>query len=373
MDVDWAGIARAERSMGGEQNLLLLTSKRRYEADFLDEAVPADEGEGLANGGWFHGPPGWMLFIEGLSEQMKPWIQQLADGLTAAGVEGKLTGARTVGSPTWAKVDEFMFGPRLNGLLGYRPVDGFWRMPGWGCGTDTLELAVSHGIDWMCAKGGRAQANINLRADFWADPATAKQILVGQASTTNVSFSQSFHDKHREIRTVDITRPGAVSLTSRAGWVDWVETINELRAVLLHAPVERLSIAVVSHLTWGDFLGVILPGSAFYDQFAYDWFPDRWHEFSLDPCGIQILTDLHLAKASDLSNWNTTRLDEHHYLVESKDLAAWYAKPLRQMDQVDPDLLDQARADFGGMILTHALAEELDMTHKPKLTERPRI
>ena len=365
MDVDWAGIARAEKSLGGEQNLLLLKSKRRYEADLLDEAVPADEGEGLANGGWFSGPPGWMLFIEGLPERMKPWIQQLADGLAAAGVEGTLTGARTVGPPSWAMADELMFGPRLNGLLGYEPVDGFWRLPGWGCGTDTLEQAVGHGVDWMCAQGGRAQANVNLRANFWVDPATAKQILIGQANSTNVSTSESYHHQRQEIRTVDITHPGAASLSSRADQAGWAETVNELRTVLLLVPVRRLSIAMVSHLTWGDLLMAPIPGGSHFHRHAYKWYPDRWREFTLDPCGIQILTDQHLAKANELSGWMTTRLDEHHYLVEARDLAAWYAKPLRQMDQVDPGLLAQARADFGGMILTHALAEELDMTHRP--------
>jgi hypothetical protein len=366
MDVDWVGVARVERSLGGEQNLLLLKSKRRYEADLLDEAVPVDDGEGLANGGWFSGPPGWMLFIEGLPEQMTPWIQQLADRLAAAGVEGTLTGARTVGPPSWASADELMFGPRLNCLLGYQPADGFWRLPGWGCGGDALEQAVSHGVDWMCAQGGRAQANIELRANFWVDPATAKQILIGQANSTNVSVSNSYQPERQEIRGVDILRPGAVSLTSRAGRTGWAETIGEFRAALLQAPVERLSIAMISHLTWGDWLMSPIPGTDYFDRFAYDRFPDRWHEFTLDPCGIQILTDQHLAKAGDLSGWTTTRLDEHHYLVEARDLAAWYAKPLLKTDPVDPDLLAQARADFGGMILTHAIAEELDMTHKPK-------
>lgn len=366
MDVDWVGIARAERSLGGEQNLLLLKSKQRYEAGLLDEAVPDDDGEGLANGGWFSGPPGWMLFIEGLPGQMNPWIQQLADRLNTAGVEGTLTGARTVGPPAWATTDELMFGPGLSAALGYQPVDGFWRLPGWGCGSDTLEQAVSHGIDWMCAHGGRAQANINLRADFWADPATAKQILIGQANNTNVSMSNSYQQERQEIREVDILRPGAVSLTSRAGQTDWTETVSEFRAALLQAPLERLSIAMVSHLTWGSWLMSPIPGTDYFDRLAYDRFPDRWHEFTLDPCGIQVLTDQHLTKANDLSGWTTTRLDEHHYLVEAKDLAAWYATPLLKTDPVDPDLLAQARADFGGMILTHTIAEELDMTHKPK-------
>lgn len=50
---------------------MLLKGGGRCTAEVLDAAVPPDDGEGLANGGWFEGPPGWMLLIEGLPGQVR--------------------------------------------------------------------------------------------------------------------------------------------------------------------------------------------------------------------------------------------------------------------------------------------------------------
>lgn len=361
VDVDWTRIARVAKSMGDEQNLLLLKTKGRPAGAVLDDAVPVDNGEGLANGGWFAGPAGWMLFIEGSEAQMKPWIPELADRLTAAGIEGILTGARTVGPPSWARTHDLMWGASLNAVVGYEPVDGFRQLQGWGCGKDVLERAVGHGIDWMCAQGGQAMANVNLQANFWVDPESAKAILAGQAATNDVSVSWSYEQQRQEVRAVHITSPGQVTLSSRAASVGWREIVDELRATLISGPLQQVSVAMVSHLSWSDYLMTQSPATAFFARHAYNRNPDRWQEFTLDPCGIQILTDQHLARANDLTAWDTTRLDERHYLLEAKDLHPWYAQPLRQTETVDPDLLAQSRADFGDMIFTHRLADDLNL------------
>jgi len=69
-----------------------------------------------------------------------------------------------------------------------------------------------------------------------------------------------------------------------------------------------------------------------------------------DVSGIQLLTDDHLGKATSLTDWTITALGGGRHLVESRNLAAWYSDP-----DPDPDLLAQARADFGDMILTEAV------------------
>jgi hypothetical protein len=55
----------------------------------------------------------------------------------------------------------------------------------------------------------------------------------------------------------------------------------------------------------------------------------------------------HLANVHDLSRWTITDLGHGRHLVEHPDLAAWYANPYPE-----PDVVDQARRDFGSMILT---------------------
>ena len=70
-------------------------------------------------------------------------------------------------------------------------------------------------------------------------------------------------------------------------------------------------------------------------------------EYVPDAHGMQVLRVEHLAHARDLSGWDVTDLGHGRHLVEAHDLAAWYATPVP-----DPDVLERARHDFGGMILT---------------------
>lgn len=206
MDVDWAGLDRSAKSIGGEQNLLLLKTKVRYDVVTLDDAVPVDDGEGLANGGWFLGPPGWMLFIEGSDAQMHSWVDELAAKLSDAGVEGILTGARTVGPPAWGR-DLYRL-PGLSALFGYQP-DLELVPQGWACGPDVLDRVVDHGVEWLCADGAQVQADIRLRADFWASPVSAKRFFA-------VKFSATTFPSRAAI-TVNAKRCAA----STSGGLDW--------------------------------------------------------------------------------------------------------------------------------------------------------
>jgi hypothetical protein len=74
--------------------------------------------------------------------------------------------------------------------------------------------------------------------------------------------------------------------------------------------------------------------------------------FVPDANGLQLLTDAHLDRATDLSGWDIEPLAAGRHLVTSRDLDAWYATP-----EPDPDVLARARADFGQMILTPDLIE----------------
>jgi hypothetical protein len=124
---------------------------------------------------------------------------------------------------------------------------------------------------------------------------------------------------------------------------------------------------MVSHRKWMTFLHKgygLQDGDPFHGK-AYGWHPERWHEFALEPCGIQILTNQHLAAARDLSSWRTTRLDDDHLLVEARDLEPWYANPPRDSDPLDATLLQTAYADFGDMILTPQRAQTLGLDVKP--------
>lgn len=365
VDVNWAGIARSARALGGEgTNILTVKTANTYDVDVLDAALPPDEGDSPANGGWFPGPRGWLLLVEGLDEQVNPWIEQLAARLSAAGVEGTLTGAGAAGTPMWAQRMREQRG--LSGLVGFRSRAGLDYWSGWVCESATLDAAVDLATGWLTAHRGRVAALVGLRANFWVDRDTAGRILAGDVTRYGVAGASSYQQQRVEVRSVMVMGPAALTLSSVAEGYPWRETVDELRATLLAAPLDQASIAMVTHRGWSNLLAADIPGSDFYHRQAYNRHPERWNEFTLDPCGIQILTDRHLARANDLSAWRTTRLDEHHVLVEARDLEPWYATPRRTGDPLDADVIDQARRDFGDMILTPTIAEDLGLDTRPR-------
>lgn len=72
--------------------------------------------------------------------------------------------------------------------------------------------------------------------------------------------------------------------------------------------------------------------------------------FVPDARGVLLVTDAHLARAADLSAWSLEALGGGRHLLRAKDLAPWLAD-----QQVDPDVMARARADFGEMVMTRAV------------------
>ena len=97
------------------------------------------------------------------------------------------------------------------------------------------------------------------------------------------------------------------------------------------------------------------------------WARHLWSQYIPDPNGIQILTDAHLDKAYDLSaNWTVTPIVPGRWLVEANDLAPWLVgidedAAARHRQYLDPDLLAQARHDFGGAVLTPEISSALEI------------
>jgi hypothetical protein len=79
----------------------------------------------------------------------------------------------------------------------------------------------------------------------------------------------------------------------------------------------------------------------------------HWDRVVPDVYGVQVLGPKHLEHVKDLSGWVSTRLDGGRFLVEARDLGAWYE------GVPDPDLLAAARVDFGGIIFTAELMRQL--------------
>jgi hypothetical protein len=362
VEINWKSILRVRKEMGDEQGLLLLKTKQKLTIEQLENATPPDHGENPTNGSWFQAPRGWMLFVEGMPHEVDAWIELLASTLAENGIDGSLDGGSSASSPRWAMyVNSF---PALSANFGFTAAPN-WTHDAWSGHSEDLPQLIDLGIGWLTALGDPLQTLIDTTAAFWTSPEATAQLVKSEVLLRRTAYAYSYHDGDPQERKLSLSLPNQASITTHGEQLAWQSTVTELRNILLAAPLDRLAQAHIAHLDWsGLLLGAPHAGDDYYHNLAYRNHPEAWAHFTLDPNGIQILSDTHLERANDLSDWETTKLDAHHYLVQARDLEPWYGTPRRREDPLDPDLLNKARADFGDIILTRGTAEALGLNIK---------
>lgn len=251
----------------------------------------------------------------------------------------------------------------LYGFIGHRPRGGASWYDGWLPGRQALSASIDLSTDWLTRYDASLVAVPDFRSRFWVNPPSATHIMTGDVVRGGNALALGYDKGRQEMRYAHVLRPACTSLAASSARMTWREHADELRTALISQPLEDVTIAMVSPDPWSSLQN---PPSSDDDADgrAFDYHPERWHEFTLDPVGIQILTDTHLGKASDLSDWVTTRLDADHTLVEARDLEPWYGGAARG-EPVARAVLKQARRDFGSAILTSRRAKELALDGKP--------
>ena len=366
--MNWRQVQATHRTLGGEGTLILqLLPDHPVTLEVLHGAIgdqPFPEGEGPANGTWIEGPNGWLLILEAdPGELLQQWIGQLANNLTTAGVTGTLTGAKGVGRVTWAKQLEST--PTLAGMLAYQPLPSTPMYGvGWNADPATLEAVLDHTLPWTLTDTELAKVWMN-GVDIPVHPSSAQTLFNRAIQTEYNCMITGYSRDLQRVRYTTFGAPTAIAL-SQYGYSSesWAGMVEDLRHQILTAPRDNLTLARVDAYDWTTLIGGFRDRVG-HDGHALSLYPDLWGEWSPDPCGIQILTDTHLAKAHDLTDWNITQLDDHHYLVEAKDLTPWYAQPPSRLTYRDPDFMAKPRADFGNMILTPQHATNLGLTTRP--------
>jgi len=361
VEIDWKGIARSARAISGGQgeNLLLLVTEDIVDADTLNELIPEYDGEFPARGVWFPGPDGWMLEIEEKAPRtLKPALEELAGNFDAAGIQGTLTGAKPVGLPAWLRKIGNLPNWRAGLVYRQQPDPGSASGGVWRGDPALLQRILAHLIEWAADGDDQILVNLNLTASFPFDLVGARSAILTEARTSTVCTGQARHQQRNQYRDLKVAAPGYVEMALGPAEQDWVAIIDTLRAAMRTAPLDDLAYGMLHHRSWSDFLSM----QPDYDNRVYRRHAELWNQYVPTPCGIQILTDAHLSNAYNLDDWNTSRLDHDHYLVQAKDLGPWYGEPLGYYETQDPELLDQARRDFGDMLFTHETATRLGIS-----------
>jgi hypothetical protein len=240
-------------------------------------------------------------------------------------------------------------------MMCYQPLPAS-RRPSlcWGADPDLKTPHVTHGLAW--APGGADPVTVWNDVSLRVDPAAAAALMSFFMDASSVVAATGYNKPRQQVRRMSFYSPAVIELSEAGLDPDsWRDMVDGLRAQLLTAPRTHFILGHISPHNWAN-RGAGSRHPYIHDVHIMRRHPELYAEWIADPCGIQILTNAHLAKAHDLSDWTLTELDPDHWLVEAPDLAAWYATPIDPFDYHSPALIERARADFGDMILTRERA-----------------
>jgi hypothetical protein len=120
----------------------------------------------------------------------------------------------------------------------------------------------------------------------------------------------------------------------------------------------------LTNVWWGDHMHYNLPGGL--SEPDVRGHRRLWSSYVPDAFAVQVLSDNHLKRAHNLDNWVIEEIASGRHLVTARNLDRWLATPPPhpadeyRLSAPPADVLDAARADFGGMLITREHANELD-------------
>jgi hypothetical protein len=345
---------RSQLRQFGENALLLARSKPVLPAEVVREAAIAAEAEESTP--WMGSvmviPAGVVIGLEGLADDISAYVEKFAAELAArTDSDVALGAARSQATPSWLS-DSF---PRdsVSAWMVHRLTDRL-AAP-WSVDEETtrkVAAAVSRELEPSEVTMATIDAELSLNYTGVSISEAAWELLRGNSL---VSFLAGSRDPGR-VREVSFWGPASVAVWLGRPSSGVLEEVAAGRRLLVATAESAVCGAVMTGrpTTFPDELPLV-SGSHFH------WWSRYWDRVVPDAYGLQVLTPGHLERVGDLSRWVTTRLEAGRYLVEARDLGAWFDGPAP-----DPGVQAAARADFAGIILSSALMGELEVPGYPQ-------
>lgn len=317
-----------------------------------NEALPADTvwGESVSAS-----PAGWLVKLDsiGTRQQTLAWLSSFAGYLDTAGYPGEIAPARQVWLPSWLQDNRV---PRMTAHLAYRLSKPFVRgnvdtrgPAGWNVESETTEALCEDAVSWAAFPGGallfsEGRSQLLMQRDDVAEHLARAVRRTAAAGVTCVRKSPLL------VRRVQLSAWGQLTCQLEAPDQTWHARLDELRAHLVkHA--DRLDLAVIRlsanwAVDWTDLAGST-PPLPYVSEGQVRNNRQLWDQHTPDAYGLQVLTEQHLARVDNLDGWEVSAVAPGRFLVQARDLAAWYAGT-----EPEPGVLDRARRDFGAAIFT---------------------
>ncbi|MFI0723670.1 hypothetical protein [Streptomyces sp. NPDC021224] len=265
-------------------------------------------------------------------EALHTWLAAFGDRVRVGGLSGELRATKTVRLPAWDSPDPMMTAYVALGKLS--GLDGAGRS-GW----------AGRAVRWAAEAGGDAYVGSSgmSQLDTTGEVSVHLASMLQVASSGAVLYADGLASR---AAMAEIGSDGQAMYQTHDASASLAAAVDRARAAIL-AEAEHAHYAFVAptpRRAYGwDARGRALPplregipANALYTH------ADLWGRLVPDVHGMQLLTDEHLDRVADLSQWTVTHVAAGRTLVEASDLAEWLGPGGPALS-----VLDQARADFG--------------------------
>lgn len=336
----------------------------RDRADAITRQLRASE-KSVAAEQWVRTPAGWSGVLTGIDDldDAEEWLTAFVAGFSA--FEGRVLGGPR--SRMWRERDP---SPALTVHLHLTTTD-LTVVPSddrgqlWGVDPGTTRYVADQLLVWTHLP--RGVEHLVRDGDWYVETRGLEHALaMSEAVERYVSiYVRSALTKPLRCREAAMHPGGQVVAQAQDPTLDWREQLRVVRDLLTLSP-PRSDYGYIRHGIGGVVTGDGGRSWPHVDEAVIRYNQPLLSSFVPDAFGLQLLTASHLERARDLSSWDVTSLANGRYLVAAKDPEPWF-RPVDGRDErgycvADPlpdssDVVREARADFGDMILTYDLLE----------------
>jgi hypothetical protein len=360
VQVDSRSISRAMDEAGNSFWLHLRTDNCTIGdlGDVLESVNPPYGTHGTNGEGPWKTPTGHVLVVYPFDSDsdFDDWISRMVASLENLGVTGKFEGTKPTYVGDWPTEDPtpaafLAWAQDFEAVAGDNERGSHWHVP-----PDATEKILEHAAAWTRAGGEASIVYMGVFPLAVSPDADIVEIMNASLIQNNRTRSLRYQSDQQRGRMASFGPGGDAVMQEIGASVPWQQRLEAVQQALDTLPPQYLDLAFIRPTpkltdSWQqiDIRQKRDPRQKLPDLHESDIRYNRHllSRYTPDAHGIQILTDQHLSRARDLSSWNIRDLSHDRYLVEAEDLTSWYSTPLPNQDT-----LDQARHDFGEMILT---------------------
>ncbi|MCX5398377.1 hypothetical protein [Streptomyces sp. NBC_00102] len=264
------------------------------------------------------------------------WLDAFAGELRAGGLSGELRATETIRLPDWVRQ---IAEPMMTAYVALS-APGDAGAAGWA--ERAARWAAEAGGDAYVSSAGMSQL------DTTGDVAAHLAWTLRVASSGSLLYADA---QASRAAIVEIERDGQATYQTHDTSATLEDRTGRARAAVLaeaeHAHYAFMAPTPRRAYGWDARGRALPPLRPEVPATALSVDAHLWNRFVPDVHCMQLLTDEHLAKVSDLSRWTVTPVAPGRTLVEAPDLAEW----LRTGGPA-PSVLDRARADFGRVLVS---------------------